>query len=349
MSDSERHNIINQPWPETDLEYLGSCPLCGSVRRTLLYEGLRDRVFFCAPGSWTLHTCGGCNSAYLDPRPIPESMGRAYEQYYTHETEDQKAPASLLKRIKQIAINGYLNRKWETSLSPASQILGMLLPKSIKACFDENAMRHLPRPSGGRALLDVGCGNGQFLALAFSAGWRVTGFDLDPKVVNKARCRGLDVRLGSFETLQQARDCFDAITVSHVIEHVYNPKEFIANCYRLLKTGGYFWIETPNVNSYGHSEFKGDWRGLEPPRHLQLVSWNLLQFMLYEAGFNHVAPAFWYPIYPLMNYASKAIKFNEEPRRMKPTCFDIIKNQFVELRNRVDHTRREFITLHATK
>jgi 2-polyprenyl-3-methyl-5-hydroxy-6-metoxy-1,4-benzoquinol methylase len=349
LSNIERHNIINQPWPEADLEYLGSCPLCGSVQRTLLYEGLRDRAFFCAPGSWTLHRCDGCNSAYLDPRPIPESVSRAYENYYTHETEDQKAPASLLKQIKQIVKNGYLNRKWDTSLSPASQILGMFLPKYNKAVFDECVMRHLPRPSSGRALLDVGCGNGQFLALAFSAGWRVTGFDLDPKAVNNARFRGLDVRLGGFETLPQAIDCFDAITVSHVIEHVYNPKELIANCYRLLKPGGYFWIETPNINSYGHSEFKGDWLGLDPPRHLQLVPWNLLKDMLLEAGFNHVALASWRPIYLTMNCASKAIKFNEEPSKMKLTFSDIIKNLFIEKKNRVDHTRREHITLHATK
>ena len=149
MSNFENHHIINQPWPEDDLEYLGSCPLCGTVQRTVLYEGLRDRVFFCAPGAWTLHRCDGCSCAYLDPRPTPESMGRAYERYCTHEIEDQKVPVSLLKRIKQAVKNGYLNRKWDTSLSPASQILGMLLPKSIKAVLDGGVMRHLPRPAGG--------------------------------------------------------------------------------------------------------------------------------------------------------------------------------------------------------
>lgn len=349
MSYFEKHNIINQPWPEADLEYLGSCPLCGSVRRTLLYEGLRDRVFFCAPGSWTLHRCGGCNCAYLDPRPTPESMGRAYERYYTHETEDQKAPASLLKRLKQIVKNGYLNRKWETSLSPASQTLGMLLPRSIKAIFDEGAMRHLPRPSGGRALLDVGCGNGQFLSLALSAGWQVTGFDLDQKAVNIARSHGLDVRCGGFETLPQESDCFDAITVGHVIEHVYNPKELLANCYRLLKPGGYFWIETPNISSFGHMHFKDSWLDLDPPRHLNIQTWQLLQQMLCEAGFRNITPAEWRPEYESRYYASKAIKCGRDPMKTKPTLMGKIMGRFVEFGNRVDHTRREFITLQATK
>ncbi|MFH1288578.1 MAG: class I SAM-dependent methyltransferase [bacterium] len=342
--------IINQPWPKEEIEYLVRCPLCGSVQRTLLYEGLRDRLFFCAPGEWTLHRCGGCKTVYLDPRPRPDSMSMAYEQYYTHETYDKKVPASLLKRIKQIAINGYLNKKWETSFFPASQILGMLIPKYVKASFDEGSMRNLPRPSDGRLLLDVGCGDGEFLSLASCAGWRVVGFDLDPNAVNDARSRGLDVRLGDFETMGQVNDCFDAITVSHVIEHVYNPKELIANCYRLLKPGGYFWIETPNINSYGHLKFRGDWRGLEPPRHLQLVPLDLLQVMLYDAGFKHITPASWRPVYLSMYCVSKAMKnFNEAPRKVKTTYSDRVKSEFVELRNRYDYTKREFITFHATK
>jgi len=346
---SDKHSVIYQSWPEANLEYLGRCPVCGSVQRTLLYEGLRDRVFFCAPGSWTLYRCGGCNSVYLDPRPTQDSIGMAYDQYYTHETEDKNEPTNLLKRIKVIVKNGYLNRAWQTCLSPASQELGMLLPKYKKACYDENTMRHLPRPSDRRALLDVGCGNGRFLELASSAGWKVTGFDLDPMAVNNALSRGLDAYCGGFETLQQVSDCFDAITVSHVIEHVYNPKELITNCYRLLKIGGYFWIQTPNVNSYGHSEFKSDWRGLEPPRHLQLLSWSLLQGLLHEAGFKQVTPASWSPEYLSINFASKAIKHDVDARKMNPTYLDRMKSIFVESKNRIDYTRREFITFKATK
>ena len=349
MFNSESHHVINQPWPEVDLEYLGNCPLCGSVQRTILYEGLRDRAFFCAPGSWSLHRCGGCKCVYLDPRPTPESMCRAYEQYYTHQIEDQKVPGSLLKLTRRAIKNGYLNRKWGTNLSPSSQILGILLPKYLKAFIDEELMRHLPRPAGGRSLLDVGCGSGQFLSIAQNAGWRVTGFDPDLKAVETARSRGLNVCLGGFETLPQKCDYFDAITVSHVIEHAYNPKELLANCYRLLKPGGYFWIETPNIDSYGHSEFKSDWRGLESPRHLQLLSWMLLQRMLEDAGFIQVTQAFWRPKYLVINCASKAIKLGAEPGSLKLSFLDRSKSLFVEFRNRIDHTRREYITLHATK
>ena len=236
--------------------------------------------------------------------PLRKSITRAYEQYYTHEIKAPKWSANPLKLTKRAVRNGYLNRKWGASLSPSLNIFGMLLPKYFQKIIDEGVMRNLPRPANGGRLLDAGCGNGQFLSLAQNAGWRITGFDLDPKAVETARSRCSDVRLGGFETVQQERDLYDAITVSNVIEHVYQPKELLTNCYRLLKAGGYFWIITPNVGSYGHSEFKSDWRGLEPPRHLQLLSWNLLQRLLEEAGFKKVTRAFWQPEY-LSSYISE--------------------------------------------
>jgi 2-polyprenyl-3-methyl-5-hydroxy-6-metoxy-1,4-benzoquinol methylase len=349
MTTPESHHIINQPWPEADLEHLGCCPLCGSEQRIILYKGLRDRVFFCAPGSWTMYQCEACDCAYLDPRPTPKSMSKAYESYFTYEREDQEAPVSRLKQIKHVFKNGYLNRKWATSLSPASQALGLLLLPSMRALLDGQLMRHLPRPAEKRTLLDVGCGGGLFLSLAQSAGWQVTGFDIDPKSVETARSRGLNVNLGSFETLSQAPDCFDAITVSHVIEHAYNPRELLADCYRLLKPGGYFWIETPNMNSYGHMQFKESWFDLDPPRHLVMQNWQLLQQMLAESGFRHIKPVAWCPEYRFRYMASKAVQLGTNQHLSHNNFIARIKSSIIETLNRFDHKKREFITFQATK
>lgn len=348
MSRPGKRSIIDQPWPEGDLEHLGRCPLCGSVQRTVLHENLRDRIYHSAPGSWTLHRCEGCGCAYLDPRPTPETVERAYDQYFTHATEEVGITGSRIERAKRNVLNGYLNREWGTSLSPASRVFGMHLPNSVKTLIDEGVMRNLPRPPGGRRLLDVGCGDGQFLSFARSAGWRIAGFDFDPKAIRIARSRGLDVRLGGFETTEHESEGFDAITVSHVIEHVHDPKGLLARCYQLLKPGGYFWIESPNVDSYGHSEFQRDWRGLEPPRHLQLFSWALLKRMLEEAGFLQVTSASWRPEYSTVRCASKAIRRNVIQARLRPTIFDSVWSWFVESGNRIDHVRREFITFQAT-
>jgi len=351
MSSSKSDQKIEQSWPADALEYLGHCPLCQSSQRSIFYEGLQDRIFFCAPGLWTLYRCGKCCCAYLDPRPIPRSIGLAYEQYYTHDTIDKKNPSNSFKKIKQLAKNGYLNRVWKASLSPASKILGILLPPSVRAFLDEEVMRHLPRPGTvtERRLLDVGCGGGQFLLLAKNIGWHTMGFDSDPKAVEVARSSGLEVYLGGFESLPKNESGFDAITVNHVIEHVYDPQQLLAHCYRLLKSGGYFWIETPNIDSFGHSEFKSAWRGLEPPRHLQLFSWVSLKGMLDAAGFKRVVRSRWRPEYSSIRATSMMIKYGRNSRKIKPLFPGIFRDQFVEFGNRMNPAAREFITYQATK
>ena len=49
--------------------------------------------------------------------------------------------------------------------------------------------------------------------------------------------------------IDPAAEQFDAITLSHVIEHVHDPVEVIRACFNLLKSGGYIWLDTPNIAS----------------------------------------------------------------------------------------------------
>ena len=67
-------------------------------------------------------------------------------------------------------------------------------------------------------------------------------------------------------------DSFDAVIMSHVIEHVPQPRELLAECARLLKLGGRLVMLTPNAESFGLDYYGRCWRGLEPPRHLQIFS-----------------------------------------------------------------------------
>src|ERR1700730_4983745 len=69
---------VPESWPAEELEAVDRCPLCGCADRIALHLDLTDRVFFCAPGTWSLYRCGGCEGAYLDPRPTSESIARAY-------------------------------------------------------------------------------------------------------------------------------------------------------------------------------------------------------------------------------------------------------------------------------
>src|SRR3546814_17287077 len=94
--------------------------------------------------------------------------------------------------------NGYLNTKDVYQMQPASRLgyLAMhLLPPPWRLEWDHYA-RHLPKPKPGHnKLLDVGCGNGEFLLRARSQGWDVYGIDFDAEAlrhaneIGRASCR----------------------------------------------------------------------------------------------------------------------------------------------------------------
>jgi 2-polyprenyl-3-methyl-5-hydroxy-6-metoxy-1,4-benzoquinol methylase len=97
-----------------------------------------------------------------------------------------------------------------------------------------------PLPKSGGRLLDIGCGNGSYLAFARDAGWQVRGLDFDPAAVAVARAKGLDVLEGTIDLLSAECACYDRITLSHVLEHAYDPWDILSACYRLLKPGGVY-------------------------------------------------------------------------------------------------------------
>lgn len=273
-------------WPQDELEYLGHCPVCRSTQRSVLHENLFDRWFH-APGRWTMQLCANCGSGYIDPRPNQASIGAAYANYETHRPADTQPNTNnhLATRLR----NGYLNTKYGYQMQPASRLgyLAMhLLPPPLRLEWDHYA-RHLPKPQPGRnKLLDVGCGNGEFLARARWQGWEVHGVDQDETALSHARAAGIPVTHGAIDAALFAPNSFDAITSHQVIEHAHDPIAFLQAAYTWLKPGGRLWLGTPNITSTLHQEFGADWYCLHPPQHLVIFSPQALTTAMSKAGFS---------------------------------------------------------------
>ncbi|HET6277172.1 MAG TPA: class I SAM-dependent methyltransferase, partial [Candidatus Polarisedimenticolia bacterium] len=257
-------------WPRENLEAVPACPLCGSRERTVLYEGLQDLLFACAPGRWTLFRCHTCGAGYLDPRPDGASIGRAYGGYYTH--DQISAHEAPLRRWKLALRNGYLNSCYGYSERPAIQLPPPLYPARWRHRMSRS-IRHLSRPgSAVPRLLDLGCGNGSFLSSMQDLGWEAFGLEPDREAARAARSAGLAVEPGVLQESTFPQGSFDAVTMNHVIEHLPDPVRMLQLCHRVLRPGGVLWIATPNVGSLGRARFGPAWRGLEPPRHLVLFT-----------------------------------------------------------------------------
>jgi 2-polyprenyl-3-methyl-5-hydroxy-6-metoxy-1,4-benzoquinol methylase len=228
--------------------------------------------------------------AFLDPRPTVEDVGKAYLTYYTHSTPNTVKKNSLARRIYQGVKSGYLKRRWgyDDRLQKWKVILAPLLylHPIRRADLDFKVMYLRANPSG--RLLDIGCGDGELLERLRDLGWQVEGVDSDERAVRAARVRGLEVHVGTLESQGYSGASFDAVTMSHVIEHLHNPVGLVRECRRVLKPGGYLVIVTPNMNSLGYRLFGKAWRGLEPPRHLQLFTPRLLRRLAAQAGFQKI-------------------------------------------------------------
>jgi SAM-dependent methyltransferase len=272
-------------WPADGLESVPACPVCGHERRTLLVDGLTDRLWFSAPGRWSLHRCDSCSSAFLDPRPTRDTIRRAYTSYYTHSAPAASAePAG--NDLRTALLNGYLNARYGYALSPASRLgplVARLLPK--RRWYADRLVRNLGSPEGRGRLLDVGCGAGEFLVQMRAAGWDVHGLEPDSTAAARARAAGVRVVNAGLEDSEFAPGSFDAITISHVIEHLHDPLRALRICRRLLKANGLFWLATPNLEAMGRKVFGRDWIGLDPPRHLVLFTSASLSTALETAGF----------------------------------------------------------------
>jgi 2-polyprenyl-3-methyl-5-hydroxy-6-metoxy-1,4-benzoquinol methylase len=318
------------------------CKGQGKVR----YAKLRDRLFG-APGEYNLRQCesAACAILWLDPRPTPASIGKAYLDYYTHVSaaDGDFAGLPLHKKLRRVwddvCWRSHLDVSFGYHLLPSKyQPLKYLAAAAmlVRPSFREEwglMARWLPAQRRGR-LLDVGCGGGDALVMLRLFGWDVEGTDVDEASVSLARSRGLTVHHGDLSTLTLGHQKYDVVTMSHSIEHVFDPLGFLRSAFALLKPGGTLVVITPNVNGLLHERHGSNWMNLDPPRHLILFTDSALNRLAREAGFTQTVVKTNVRSFSLIDYSSEQIAkhgryvWGEMPR-------DSIENAKLAVRERL--------------
>ena len=114
-------------------------------------------------------------------------------------------------------------------------------------------------------LLDIGSGTGDFLVEAKNQGWSILGFEPNSDAKQLAANKGVSFTEDIFALPENT---FDAVTMWHVLEHVPNLEEYIANLKRIVKPNGTIIIAVPNYKSYDAKYYNRFWAAYDVPRHL---------------------------------------------------------------------------------
>jgi ubiquinone/menaquinone biosynthesis C-methylase UbiE len=93
-------------------------------------------------------------------------------------------------------------------------------------------------------VLDVGCGTG-FMALRFAElGHSVTGIDLSPQMIDRARRKAeedslqIEFRVGDAAEVDSADETYDLVVARHVIWNLPQPERGVGEWLRVLRPGG---------------------------------------------------------------------------------------------------------------
>jgi len=132
----------------------------------------------------------------------------------------------------------------------------------------------------GKALLEVGCGDGQFLEIFKELG--VDCFGIDTSIENYTKCseKGIESGVGSVCS-NIPSNCYDAVFTFHYLEHLPSPVQFISNLHRVLKPSGVGLIEVPN---YDFIEENNVWKEFTKD-HIFYYRKRALQYLVLKCGF----------------------------------------------------------------
>jgi SAM-dependent methyltransferase len=226
-----------------------ACKLCGGNESSLIQIGARH-----APEA-EVHRCTTCDLVFLSPQPSEEEL----EFYYSTIYREDYRLTQVEERHKRDLEKAYLQ-----------------------------VQRLLPQLNPETRLLEVGSGSGAFLYAVSPYVKEAIGIEPDTAtrgwIEQNLGFKMLDrIPEDGFET-----EGFDLVVSFHVLEHVPAPLDFLAALKKVLKPGGEFVVEVPNVDDVlvGVYQVPSYLQFYFQKAHLYYFSKKTLALVLKKAGFD---------------------------------------------------------------
>lgn len=229
------------------------CPVCSSED---IHGSFSAKDYTVSQNSFVVMRCGNCTGMFTQDVPKQENIGKYYasENYISH-SDTQK---------------GFVNRLYHIIRKRTLNSKKVLIKGETKI-------------KAGK-VLDIGCGTGAFLNTMKQAGWNATGLEPDEHARAKAKELYNIEAQPSDQLFNLPHDSYDAVTMWHVLEHVHQLHEYIAQLKNILTPQGRIFIAVPNYTSFDAQYYKEYWAAYDVPRHLYHFSPDSIRNLLSKHG-----------------------------------------------------------------
>lgn len=276
-------------------ERLKKCPYCSSLDIFLILEA-PDRLTH-IPGKFYLSKCKECGLVFQNPRVGEDCINIFYNKslgYYNPPKSNQKLACKIgkIRRFKRFIYRQTLVNNFNYTHLGSPSLFLKIFTLSFKRFLK---IQLTPTYVKNGRLLEIGCSYGARLEYLKKLGWSVKGIEMDKKTVEYAvNSRNLDVENKKLEEVKFPPNKFEVIIMSMVLEHLYQPFDFLRNVTSWLKPGGQLIFSIPYFEGFEFHFFKEYSYGMHLPHHTTFFNKRIIKNYLKKLGYRHIKFYFQY-------------------------------------------------------
>ena len=213
--------------------------LCGICKGNAIKKHIEGKDHNATEEIFSVVECEDCGYRFTSPRPKEKFIGKYYQSknYISHNSTKK----GLINKIYHIV------RKYQF--------------------YNKSLLIKRYSRTGGKKILDIGCGTGDFLSYMQNKKWEIDGIEKN-EGARKIAIRKNNIKINSDLLSLKEKNKYDVVTMWHVLEHVYYPQTYIKKIYKILKKDGVIIIAVPNCNSYDAKKYEENWVAYDLPIHV---------------------------------------------------------------------------------
>ncbi|MBI3207704.1 MAG: class I SAM-dependent methyltransferase [Candidatus Solibacter usitatus] len=235
------------------------CPSCSCGEMRSIFSG-SDTLYRTSEDSFLIVQCANCGLMRLYPWPEPAKLFHYYPRDYWYVPEED-ASGRFAEIYRRFVLSDHVR----------------FVQRAVRESEEEGVVA------------DVGCGGGLFLSMMARRGARVLGIDFALHAAHAAwKVNGVPAICGSLGHSPLAPESCAAVTMFHVLEHLYDPVAYVEEARRMLKPNGRLIVQVPNADCWQFLLLGERWNGVDIPRHLFHFRARDLRGLLQDCGFEIV-------------------------------------------------------------